>query len=76
MEQFPTSGSGGAGGHPRVEQFGNMMPAAGVCLSQARVLAGLVMSNGLIRARSLICRADQPNFTSYNPDLHFSHLCT
>ena len=74
MEQFPPSGS--AGGRPRVEESRDMIPVAGVCLSQARSFSGLVMSNGLIRARSLICRADLPDFTSYNPALHFSHLCT
>ena len=37
MEHFPPSGS--AGDHPRVEESGNIMPVAGVCLSQARVLS-------------------------------------
>lgn len=38
MEHFPPSGT--AGGYPRVEESGDMMPVAGVCLSQARVLSG------------------------------------
>ena len=69
MEQFPPSGS--AGGHPPVEESGDMIPVACVGLSQARLYSGLVMFNGLlIRARSLMYRADLPDFTVYNPVLH------
>ena len=74
MEHIPPSGR--AGGHPRVEESGDMMPVAGVHLSQARESSGLVMSNGLIRTRSLVCRAGLPECTSYNPALHIYHLCT
>lgn len=74
MEHFPPSGS--AGDHSRVEKSGDIVPVAGICLSQARVFSGLAMSNGLIRARSLICRTNRPEFTSYNPALHTSHPCT
>ena len=75
MEQFPPSGS--AGGHPRVEESGDMMPVAGVCLIQARLSSGLVMFNGLfIRARSLMYRADLLEFTANNPVLHISRLYT
>ena len=69
VEQFPSSGS--AGGHPRVEESGDMMPVTGVCLSQARPFPASVMFNGLfIRAPSLMYRADLPEFTAYNPVLH------
>ena len=69
MEQFPPSGS--PGGHPRVEESGDMMPVAGGCLSQAPLFSGLEMFNGLfIRAPSLIHSADLPVFLSYNPALH------
>ena len=74
MEHFLSSGS--AGGHPRVAESKATMPVTGLCVSQARVLSGLVISNSLIRARSHICRADLPKFTSYNLALPISHIYT
>ncbi len=43
MEHFLSSGS--AGGHPRVEESKATMPVTGLCLSLARVLSGLMISN-------------------------------
>lgn len=72
MEHLLSSGS--AGGLPRVEESKATMPV-GFCLSQSRVLSGLVISNSLIRARSDMCRADLPEFTSYTSALSTSPLC-
>ena len=64
MAHIPSSGS--AGGHPRVDESKATMPVTGICLSQALVLSGLVISNSLIRARAHMCSADLPKLTSYN----------
>ena len=74
MEHFLPSGS--AGGYPRVEESKATMLVTRLCLSQARVLSGLAISNSLIRARSHICRADLPKFTSYNPASPIAHIYT
>ena len=73
MEHFPSSGS--AGGHPRVEESKVAMPVSGRCLSQARVLSGLLISNSLIRAREHMCRAGLPRLASYNLALLNPDLC-